>query len=165
MAVNFVPFTYADRATANSYATTAEFDLYLANRLNAPTIATEEEKQLLLIAGTKRLEAELYLGSRTYTDGVLKFPRSGLPDNDGFVFEDDVIPADVKNALFETAIYSNSNDVTESNDMQNYTKAKVGELEATFKNNQLSINDTLTSAVWQYLAPFLDYQSGLRVTR
>ena len=58
MAVNFVPYTYADRATSNSYATVAEFTTYLDNYLNPPTFANDEAKQTVLIAGTKRLEAE-----------------------------------------------------------------------------------------------------------
>ncbi len=166
MAVTFTPYTYADRATANSYATVEEFEAYLANRLNAPTIATTEQKQLLLIAGTKRLEGEKYLGDRTYGDGVLKFPRSGLPDDDGFEFADDVIPQRVKDALFETAIYMNSTDIIAPNDNVNYKSAKVGELAVEFKNNQLSVSDTLTSAVWYFLAPFLDFRtSSGRVTR
>lgn len=166
MAVTFVVYSFANRATANSYASVAEFDAYLANRLDAPTFANEEAKQYVLIAGTKRLEAEKYLGSRSNADSILSHPRNGYPDNDGFSYSDGVIPEDVKNALFETAIYINSNDIVAPIDTLNYTEARVGELEAKFKSNQISINDTLTSAVWQYLAPFLDYTaSGNRVTR
>ena len=166
MAVTFTPYAYADRATANSYATVAEFDAYLANRLSAPTFATEEAKQLVLIAGTKRLEAEKYLGDRTYSDGILKFPRSGLPDDDGFEFSDGVIPEKVKNALFEAAIYINSNDIIAPNENLNFKSAAVGELAVTFKDTQISITDTLTSSVWQFLAPFLDWTASAgRVTR
>lgn len=160
----FVAYTYADRATANSYAAVAEFTAYLANRLNAPTIATDAEKELLLIEGTRRLESEQYLGSRTYTDGRLKFPRSGLPANDGFEFTDGEIPELVKFALFEVAIYSKTQSLTEANDTANFLSARVGELSVTYKNTQLSPSDTLTSAVWGFLAPFLDYKP-YRITR
>lgn len=159
-----VAYTYADRATANSYATVAEFTTYLANRLNAPTIATDAEKELLLIEATRRLEIEKYLGVRTYADGRLKFPRSDLPDYDSFVFDSDLIPELVKFALFETAIYSKSQSLTEANDTINFQSATVGELSVTYKNSQLSPSDTLTSAVWGYLAPFLDYKP-FKVTR
>ncbi len=166
MAVNFVPYTYADRATSNSYATVAEFTTYLNNYLNPPTFANDEAMQTVLIAGTKRLEAEKYLGSRSDSDAVLAHPRDGYPDKDGFSFSDGVIPEDVKNALFETAIYINSNDIVAPNDEANYTSAKVGEIEVSYKTTQVSITDTLNSAVWYWLSPFLDYsQSSSRVGR
>ena len=160
----FTAYTYADRATANSYASVAEFTAYLADRLNAPTISTDAEKEKLLMAGTQRLEAEDYKGDRTYSDGRLKWPRSGLPDDDGFEFSDGVIPEKVKIALYEAAIYAKTVDITAANDELNYSRAKVGEIEVTYNNRSLSPNDTLTSAVWQNLSHFLDYR-GNRVSR
>jgi len=159
MAIVFTPYTHTDRTTANSYATVLEFETYLENRLNAPTIATDPEKQLLLIEGTRRLEAEDYNGYRTYTDGILKFPRTGIPNDDGFEFADDTVPDKVKKALFETAIYVKDVDLSVVEDTINFKSAKVGELEVEYKGKTLSPND-LNSTIWAYLAHFLTYYTN-----
>ncbi len=93
-------------ANANSYATVAELDAYFAEHpLGATWTAaaqTTAQKEARLIHGTRLLDASfLWKGSPTYDDQALAFPRTGLTYPNGTVLPANVIPNQVKYAVFE----------------------------------------------------------------
>ena len=101
-----VTVTSTAKATdANSYVSSAEFIAYCEGRLDATEgeEASDEVNRALVMA-TARLEQEDYYGHVTDQDQRLKWPRSGLTDMDGRVYDQDVIPRPVKEATYELAL-------------------------------------------------------------
>lgn len=93
-------------ASSNSYITQANAQLYLDTRDNVAewTAATTADKDRALISATFRLEQEEYEGSVSSIDQALKWPRAGLTDDDGRLYDSDVIPKPIERACCELAL-------------------------------------------------------------
>lgn len=79
---------------------------------SAHTTAGTGEREIALITATSELDKLNYYGSKTDADQALKFPRSGVRDGDGVLFDEDQIPTPVKRAQFELALYLAQNPET-----------------------------------------------------
>jgi len=125
----------AKSATANSYVTLAETDTYFEGRLNATGwsgAATDDIKNRAIVMSTARLEQEEYFGSPTDIDQALKWPRFSIVDSDGRLFDQDVIPAPVKNACQELALeLLNGGVVLADTGLEGFVNVKVGSLDVT----------------------------------
>ncbi len=124
-------------ALSNSYLTLPDANTYFESRANSSiwtAITDDEIKKQLLITATKTIDYNDFLGTRedTTTPQALKFPRIGLPLQDGISY-DSVIPKDIKEATCELAIHLASVDMstfgTQSGAIK---KEKVGSLEVTY---------------------------------
>ena len=145
-------------ANANSYGTEAEALIYFDERLPlVPAWDDAENKPGILIMATRVLEAMFrpgrllvrmadgnarYLTRRTWTGSPatttqrLAWPRTGMYDGNGNAIDDDVIPQDLKNALFEFAGQLNKGDTTLNNDVvvQGLTSLRAGSVSLSFKD-------------------------------
>lgn len=94
-------------ATANSYGTLAEGNSYFEGRTNCAewTDATDTVKKAALITATWKLDAESYSGYRATSTQALRWPRIGAKDDEGFYIVSTLIPAWLKIAQFELALW------------------------------------------------------------
>jgi len=92
----------------NSYATNAEADTYFTDSLRAAEwVALGEPTQdAALVEATRYLERFDYVGEKTDVapTQTLKWPRTGVVDSDGEALSSSVIPDEIKEAQYETAI-------------------------------------------------------------
>ncbi len=100
-------------ATANSYATVAEADAYLAVRGDTATwtALTTGQKEAKLQWAALHLDTLNFRGTRSTSTQALQWPRIGVWDRDGF--EVDAIPQVLKNAQAEMAFQLIANDWTQ----------------------------------------------------
>lgn len=91
---------------ANSYATAAEFDLYLSDRGLAVSQSESEKEALLINASDNLLSYERrYLGVRVNAAQTLSWPRTEAYIH-GFLFDYTSIPDDIKKAQMQLAYES-----------------------------------------------------------
>lgn len=102
-------------ANANSYKDVASADSYFAGRVGAGAWdgSTANEKAAALITGTSRLEQEKYVGVKASPAQRLKWPRTGVTDEDGVAYAADAIPRPVEEALYELALFILANKTTD----------------------------------------------------
>lgn len=119
---------------ANSYVTVAGADAYFDERLGSAAwgAATSDEKARAVIMATRRLEILRYAGSKTDTDQALQWPRYGVLDVNGLLYDSDAIPEAVKRATYELAFRyvtdAASGDPLAGSGLEGYSEVKVGEL-------------------------------------
>ena len=103
----------AGAATANSYASVAEADAYLAVRGDTSTwtALTTDEKEAKLQWSAIYIDTLTFKGTRSTSTQALQWPRIGVWDRDGF--EVDGIPQALKNAQAEMAFQLIANDWTQ----------------------------------------------------
>lgn len=103
----------AGAATANSYASVAEADAYLAVRGDTATwtALTTGQKEAKLQWAALYLDTLNFRGTRSTSTQALQWPRVGVVDRDGF--EVDGIPQALKNAQAEMAFQLIANDWTQ----------------------------------------------------
>lgn len=134
-------------ASANSYATEAEFSTYMDGRLTrtAYDTATTDERVRALISAARRLDQETYKGVRVNATQAMQWPRYGVenPDLaysvlDGPTFTEstwydtDKIPQRVKNAQMELAYLILSGDFDPApTGLEGYSAVVVGPIEVT----------------------------------
>jgi hypothetical protein len=94
----------AGGSNSNSLVSVEEADAYFTTRLGGGAWAEVDEPEAALITATAELELKRYLGTKTDSDQALKWPRSGIYNEDGVLYDEDVIPARVKQACFELAL-------------------------------------------------------------
>lgn len=109
-----MPFdTTAGSATANSYASVAEADAYLAVRGDTSTwtALNTGQKESKLQWAAIYIDTLTFKGTRSTSTQALQWPRIGVWDRDGF--EVDGIPQALKNAQAEMAFQLIANDWTQ----------------------------------------------------
>lgn len=147
---------------SNSYVTVAEADAYFADRLHSTNwinaIATDKEKAL--IQATKMIDFKHFMGYKTISSQLLKFPRTGIY-YDGELLDSLSVPLSIMSAVFELAIYLLSDDYTTPNEISEFDNIKVGSLNITptKQNNNLD----LPPFVNELLKPFI--RSGIGISR
>ena len=124
----------AGGSTSNSYTTLAEANTYFAGRLGGEAWGAVENKSIALITATSELDKLNYYGSKTNTNQALKFPRSGIRDEDMVLFDEDQIPTPVKRATCELALYlsENSETLDSGGDLSEFKSLTLG-------NNEIAI--------------------------
>ena len=93
---------------SNSYGTLDEMNLYFTGRSDAVEFlsATEQEQIARLIQATVINDLLLHAyGNRTSEEQALEFPRTGLVDSHNRKYLNTEIPAKIKYAQFEQALY------------------------------------------------------------
>jgi hypothetical protein len=129
-------------ATANTYATLAEFNAYAANRVPALawfTAAGDPAKEAALQAAARELDA-CFTWTGIAVDDVqaLTWPRSGMLTRNGFSIATTAIPVDLKNAQCEMALQLGAGDRLGDNDplRKGVTSLKAGSVALTFSDVQ-----------------------------
>ena len=124
----------AKGTTSNSYVTLAEADAYFEGRLDVSEwdAATTDNQNRALVMATNRLEQEDYFGTPTDSDQRLKWPRSGVWDSDGRVWDQDEVPRPVKEATYELALALTVGDLElKDTGLEGFRNVAVGALNVT----------------------------------
>jgi hypothetical protein len=123
-------------ATSNSYVTIAEADTYFAERLQVTnwTGANEDVQGRAVIAATRQLDREQFVGEKSDTAQALKWPRIAAYDEDGYEYASDAIPTPIKHATFELALRllnqnADSADLLAGSGLESFKRVKVGPIE------------------------------------
>lgn len=118
--------------TAESYASVAEADAYLAFRGDTSTwtALSTPDKENKLRWSASILQDLLWLGYRTSTTQALEWPRYDVYEKDAFnLIASDAIPAELKRAQAELAFQLIANDWTQGLGPTVPTRVKVGSIE------------------------------------
>lgn len=105
----------AGAADANSYASVAEADAYLAVRGDTSTwtALTTGQKEAKLQWAAIYIDTLNFRGTRSTSTQGLQWPRVGVVDRDGYTVASDAIPQALKNAQAEMAFQLVGNDWTQ----------------------------------------------------
>jgi len=151
-------------STAESYASVADADAYLAFRGYTATwtAKTQTEKENLLRWAAAHLDTLTFRGTRSSSTQALQWPRLNLVSSDGYGIPGDSIPKQVKNAQAELAFQLIANDWTQGLGPITQDSMKVGSIEMGRKSHT-----PFPAAVVAMLRPFLaaSPNSGGRAVR
>jgi hypothetical protein len=135
---------------ANSYVSVAEADLYFDGRLGAIAWsgATADEKKQALVMGASRLQQLRYVGTATYEDQALLWPRQNVLDDDGFLVDDETVPEMVRHAQLELALYLLANkdvDVYAPTGLESFKRVKTPAVEIELRDLPESVEDRVVT--------------------
>lgn len=121
---------------AESYASVAEANTYFTNLSNASWTGTDAVKEAALRKATQYLDSTYNWAGIIYsTTQSLGWPRTNIYDKEGRDLKESV-PTKIKNATFELALASLSDDLVAIQSNEKYIKReKVGELEVEYRDN------------------------------
>lgn len=128
-------------ANANSFLTTTRADVIASERPHSAawsTLSTSSAQEPYLITATRVLNSRLcVLGSPTFTDQALLFPRKGLLNRNGVALDDSTIPLDIELATFELALMLVVSDITLESEasVQGLSRLKAGSIELSFRED------------------------------
>lgn len=99
------------KTNADAYDTLVAVDTYNTSHANNSTYSalSDSDKEKAIRLATQYLDNNFrnrWKGVRTTKDQSLAYPRAGVEDYDGYVFDSDVIPQVLKDAMAELAILS-----------------------------------------------------------
>jgi hypothetical protein len=148
-------------ANANSFLTILEADAYHAARLHNDewSAATELQKEAALLWATRILDRHSWVGRRTNELQRLRWPRTGVYDQDDFWVHQDVVPSFLKDATAELALLLLRKDRTAEAETTGLSKIVVGPIEL-----EMDPADTLKDVspeVWRMIQAYLDNQFSL----
>lgn len=145
-------------ATADSYATVAEFDTYRANRLPAiawAVTATTAQKEAALVMAARLLDA-LFTWTGAAVDDVqaLAWFRSGMFTRNGFPIPTSgaaSIQQPLKDAQSEFALQLGNTDLVSDDDAlkSNLASVKAGSVAVSFKNLDTSTVEGLDMLIFR----------------
>lgn len=139
MAFTFVVETGEGDSDANSYATVEYADDYVEANIHQSEAwldLEEEEKQRLLVRSSKTLDVRFkWDGQRVDQDSGLRWPRSGVFDEDGFLIRDDVIPRILQDATVEFAVYLMQDDWTAPRGNDEFSALQVDVISIKFNTD------------------------------
>lgn len=156
---------------ANSYASVADADAYIALRLNAAewTAADTATKQAALVTATSMLnEMFAWRGEPATTTQALHWPATDAIDCAGNDISSTTIPAAVKNATYEQALYLLKFDATQTPTaiMQGLKSASVGSISSEFDSTMTpaKAQSRVSSILRCYGTPQENISGGSAVT-
>lgn len=151
-------------STANSYVTLAEADAYFEDRAYASAWCSFTDQEQILITSSSMLDWYCEpKGVRASTTQSMAWPRKEAIRRDGTLIEDDVIPPEVKIAVYELALSSLSGDRTVDNELAGIKQVNVSSLsiQADDDSNEAT---PIPQKVWRILSDVIT-SSGLSVIR
>lgn len=145
-------------STSNSYATVAEADVYMGNRPHSSAWLDMEtaDKEAALIWATSLIDATVcFTGSASSGAQALAWPRKGMVNRNGFAIADNVIPPDLKRALFEMSAKVAVTDPTQVSEAAaaGITKIKAGPVELNFADSSETEITVVPSTVTGLMPP------------
>lgn len=114
---------------ANSYVTLAEASAYFSDRAHAAAWEAELNQESILITATSVIDWYItWKGTRADSIQALDWPRSGVYNKLGVLYDTTVIPKDVKTAVFEYALSSLGKDRTSDDALAGIAEVRAGSL-------------------------------------
>ncbi len=134
---------------ANSYVTTTELVAYATAR-GITLVADEEE---LLHKAMDYIESLSYKGIKKTRDQALQWPRAYVVI-DGYVFNSDAIPQQLKNGEMEAAIAIDQDEDPLQTAPRQTVREKVDVIEVQYSTSAyaLPINKRINNALWKLLS-------------
>ena len=127
---------------ANSYVSGVAADDYFEGRLNAGAWSADASLQdAALMTATERLEQERYKGAKANPVQRLKWPRTGIVDDDKQTVSDTTIPKEVREATFELALEflrQGTTDTTAPTGLEQFKDVSVGPVSITMRDGDAS---------------------------
>ncbi len=152
---------------ANSYPTVAEADLYFSDRVHSEAWDDFESKASVLITASQMLDWYVkWKGYRTTSTQSMLWPRVNVVRRDGSEVADDIIPSEVKVAVYELALSSLEADRTADDPMAGIEQVKAGSLMVKADNGDLDSTevDVIPEKIWKILSDLYS-QGDMSVVR
>jgi len=136
---------------ANSYVTEAELAAYNSAR-NITLSGTYTAEQLLIMA-MDYIESLSYKGLKVNSTQALQWPRVDVYI-DGYYFESDEIPNQLKNGLMQAAVAIDAGNSPQQVAPRKTIREKVGELEVEYAtgSSSVAIDTKIKSFLYKLLA-------------
>lgn len=153
----------AGSANANAYCDVTFADAYFDERLNSGdwASATTMNKEASIITATRALDKEEFVGYRASTTQALKFPRTGIVNEDsGVEYSSASVPDDIKRACCELALALLIDPEMFDGGLEDFANLGLGDESFTLRN----VVAKYPRAVMQFLEPFLA-QTNVRLVR
>ncbi len=146
--------------TSNSYVTTTEAAAYFATRIGGEAWDDIDDVEAALITATTEIDRLRFYGSKTDASQALKFPRTGIVDDEGTPYDDDIIPTPVKHATCELALYLAQNPETldSGGDLSEFKSLTIG-------NNEVAIQPSGSFSSGRLPVNVARLLSSLRITQ
>lgn len=147
--------TGTGNASAESYATVAEFDAYMTRRGLSLTTDTDANKEKLLVLASDYIEgmAIQLQGTKSDYRNALQFPRYDVWLFDHYV-DSDEIPQRLKDAQCQLAYDMEANDAFPVGGGESIIREKVGPIETEYKSGNYAPTPVFTKFDALF-APFL----------
>lgn len=134
--------------TQNSYVTMEEATTYFEDRAYSSDWNTFEDKGPLLILCSRLLDWYInWKGFKTSITQPMQWPRTDVILRDGTELDDDVLPQEVKTAVFELALSSLEEDRTEEDPLLGLEQLKVATLSLKAKPDQSGRRTSSTQVI------------------
>tara|TARA_R110002020_G_scaffold21484_3_gene72984 strand:+ start:558 stop:1112 length:555 start_codon:yes stop_codon:yes gene_type:complete len=163
----------AKSASANSYATLAESNIYMQTvRSDQEKVwlkITESTRERYLIMSTRLIDQHYdFIGYKTTTDQALQWPRQNSPKDGkwakGFgldYLDQDTIPSFLKDATAELARILVDTDVTADPDGAGMKQIAMGGMAMTFNEKDRISQGVIRSSVYSFLRKYGSYKPSL----
>jgi len=144
--------------SANSYATVAEADTYVDERMDTADWdgASADDKARALIMASRRIDQESFEGVKADIDPedqALEWPREGADGPDGHVFDHNELPERLKQAAYELAlVIVGDSSFLDDTGLESFSEVSVGPLSVTPRHQQKG--GELPETVKRLLDPF-----------
>jgi len=137
------------RLDSTSYITVAEYNSFLNARYIGRSAISDAQAEAYILRATDYFETLNFQGLKDDEYQAMQWPRVGVLI-DKFSIDDNVIPVEVKNAIYEIAYaYEQGYGITDPVPRETISES-VGSLSVTYKSS--SADRTLTPAVTNALA-------------
>lgn len=115
--------------TANSYVTAEEAILYFEDRLHSSAWGDFEYQETALVTASGMLDWFItWKGIKTLDEQSMQWPRSNVTRPSGVSVDDDIIPNEVKVAVYELALVSMVEDRVAENSLAGLNQVQAGPL-------------------------------------
>lgn len=114
---------------ANSYVTLADANVYFTNRMHSSAWESLDDPSVFLISASRMLDwYTTWKGYKTSEDQSMQWPRTGAIRPSGVELDDDVLPPEIKIAVYELAFSNISADPTALDELEGIDQLKAGSL-------------------------------------
>jgi hypothetical protein len=132
---------------SNSYVTLDEADVYFENRMHSGAWFKVQDQEPFLISASAMLDWSFtWKGKRSFAGQSMQWPRTGAIRPNGEVIDRDIIPQEIKIAVFELALDNLDSDRTLRDPLSGIGQLQAGSLmiKASFKEtNTRQSNDKI----------------------
>jgi len=149
---------------ANSYVTVNEADAYFEDRTFVSAWDAFTDKASALVTASQMLDWYVkYVGYKATSAQGMQWPRTEAYYTDGTEIADDVIPPEIKKAVYELTLSSLESDRTADDDMAGISYAKVGNLavKATKGDYSSTAREAIPQKVWKILSELIISNSSV----
>lgn len=139
---------------ANSYVTVSEASVYFSDRVHSEAWDVFENQAAVLVTSSQMLDWYVkWKGFRSSTTQSMLWPRTGVTRRDDTTVEIDILPPELKVAVYELALSSLEADRLADDPMAGIEQIKAGSLMVKADNGDYDSTeiDAIPEKVWKIL--------------